>query len=127
MTFASLGQDGVYRPPPTHPYPATLPSHYPHAHTSRTKNAYLWKLREAAKKEEKRQKKRQGEARQHRDRLHSKQKSLLLDFGRSGGSKGRGQGASTGGAGDAGGSERGGGMLESMASEVLWQVRVEPW
>lgn len=73
------------------------------------------KLREAAQKQEKRQKKLRSEARAHTDRLRSRQKSLLLGFRRSG-SKDRGSSVVFPG------SERGGGMLESMPCEILWQV-----
>lgn len=68
-----------------------------------------------AKKEEKRRQKRHREANAHADRLRSRQKSLLLDFGRSS-SKGRAF------AMDNGGTAIGGGMLENMPREVLWEV-----
>ncbi|CAM9340718.1 unnamed protein product, partial [Scytosiphon promiscuus] len=85
------------------------------------------KLREAAKKEDKRQQKRRGEAKAHQERLRSKQKTLLLDFGRSS----SGSGAAHGGGGgrasaSASGSAQGGEMLESMPWEVLWQVFCSP-
>lgn len=78
-----------------------------------------YQLREAAKKEEKRQQKRRSESNASKERLRSKQKTLLLDFGRSSG------GASSkdsGGVPTCSGSSEGGAMLESMPWEVLWQV-----
>lgn len=78
----------------------------------------LHQLREAAKKEDKRQQKRRSESKANKERLRSKQKTLLLDFGRSSSAS-----ANDGGAASASsGSSKGGAMLESMPWEVLWQV-----
>lgn len=76
------------------------------------------KLRESAKKEEKRQQKRRSETKAHMERLRSKQKTLLLDFGRSSGASSKDGGSIS----SSSGSNLGGKMLESMPWEVLWQV-----
>ncbi|CAM9988488.1 unnamed protein product, partial [Ectocarpus fasciculatus] len=82
------------------------------------------KLRDAAKKEDKRQQKRRSEAKANKDRLRSKQKTLLLDFGRSSGATTSKSGGSS--STSTSGSARGGTMLESMPWEVLWQIFCSP-